>query len=185
MKKLLFVLIGLFTWASVACAAVNINTATKTELESIKGIGPVKAQAIIDYRAAHGGFKSIDELDKVKGIGKGTLDKIRGDVSLSGNTAPAIARPSVTPAAVATPAKPPAPATIASPVKPASPASAVTAKPAAVAIPVTPAMGKKESAKSDAAIDKKAQDKKEDKSKKAEKKEDAKAKKKDTAKEKP
>ena len=160
MKKLLLALIGLFAWASVAFSAVNINTATKTELESIKGIGPVKAQAIIDYRTAHGSFKSIDELDNVKGIGKSTLGKIRGDVSLSGNAAPKMAKPSVTPAAAATPTTP----------------APMSKKESA---------NTKDHVKSDAGKDKKAQDKKEEKSKKAEKKADAKAKKKDAAKEKP
>lgn len=177
MKKLLLVLVGLFAWASVAFAAVNINTASKTELESIKGIGPVKAQAIIDYRTAHGSFKSIDELDNVKGIGKGTLGKIRGDVSLSGNTAPKIAKPNVAPAGVPTAAKSPVPPSVATPVKPASPATAAPAKPAAMA--KEDSAKTKDNAKSDAGKDKKAQDKK------TEKKADAKAKKKDAVKEKP
>ena len=179
MKKIILVLIGLFAWASVAFAAVNINTATKAELESIKGIGPVKAQAIIDYRAKYGGFKSVDDLDKVTGIGKATLEKIRGDVTLSGY----VAKPSVAPATAATPAKPAIPATMASPAKPTAPTPAVAAKPA---VPVTPAVPApalkketakaKESAKADAGKDKKVQDKKEDKSKKDDKKDDAKAK---------
>jgi competence protein ComEA len=68
---------------SIACAAVDINTATQTELENVKGFGPVKAQAIIDYRQKHGHFKSIDELDKVSGIGPGTISKVRKALSIS------------------------------------------------------------------------------------------------------
>jgi len=54
---------------------VNINTASLEALCSLSGIGPVKAQAIIDYRAQHGPFSSPQDLIKVKGIGQITLDK--------------------------------------------------------------------------------------------------------------
>jgi competence protein ComEA len=61
---------------------VNINTATLEELDTLIGIGPVKAQAIIDYRVEHGGFKTIDELLEVKGIGEKTLEKLKDKVTL-------------------------------------------------------------------------------------------------------
>ncbi|MFA7025765.1 MAG: helix-hairpin-helix domain-containing protein, partial [Candidatus Cloacimonadaceae bacterium] len=51
-------------------APVNINTASLETLCSLSGIGPVKAQAIIDYRAQHGPFSSPQDLIKVKGIGQ-------------------------------------------------------------------------------------------------------------------
>lgn len=73
--------------AGTALAVVNINTATKEELSTLKGIGGSKAQAIIDYRKKHGDFKSIDDLGKVEGIGPDTLKKLRGQLSLSGKTA--------------------------------------------------------------------------------------------------
>jgi len=72
----------------MAFAAVNINSATKAQLESLSGIGPVRAQAIIDYRAKNGPFKSIDDVKKVNGVGDATFDKIKGDISLSGTTVP-------------------------------------------------------------------------------------------------
>jgi competence protein ComEA len=65
-----------------AYAAVELNTATQEELETLDGIGPVKAQAIIDYREKHLGFRTIEELDKVEGIGPQTINKIRKDISI-------------------------------------------------------------------------------------------------------
>lgn len=56
---------------------ININTATQEELESLPSIGEVRAQAIIIYREEHGGFRTIDELKEVSGIG----DKIFADIS--------------------------------------------------------------------------------------------------------
>lgn len=61
---------------------ININQASNKELAAIKGIGTQKAQAIIEYRQANGDFVSIEELVKVKGIGKSTLQKITPFVSL-------------------------------------------------------------------------------------------------------
>lgn len=56
---------------------ININTASSSELQSLTGIGEVKAGAIIEYREQNGGFSSVDELINVKGIGEKTLEKIR------------------------------------------------------------------------------------------------------------
>ena len=89
MKKmvnvLLMVVAGLM--ALPAFAAVNINTATQSELEAIKGLGPTKAQSIIAYREANGNFKSVDDLDKVKGFGKASIEKIKGDLSVGADSA--------------------------------------------------------------------------------------------------
>ena len=54
----------------------NINTATQSQLESIKGIGPSKAKAILAFLAEHGPVSNLSELTKVKGIGKKTVEKI-------------------------------------------------------------------------------------------------------------
>ena len=50
MKKLLLAIVTFLSFSLSAFAAVNINTATQAELETLDGVGPVKAQAIIDYR---------------------------------------------------------------------------------------------------------------------------------------
>src|SRR6185295_7422538 len=81
---LLFVFALLF--AGVAFAAVNINTASKEELEALPGIGPVKAQAIIDHGTANGRFKPVEDIMQVKGIKDGEFAKIKGQIAVTGAT---------------------------------------------------------------------------------------------------
>lgn len=83
MKKLLSIFVSLMMMCT-ASFAVDLNKATQAELEALKGIGEVKAKAIIDYRTKNGPFKSVDDLDKVKGVGKGIIAKIGGDVTIDG-----------------------------------------------------------------------------------------------------
>ena len=59
--------------ASPAGALVNLNTADQTTLETLPGVGPVTATAILDWRTEHGGFTAVDELLEVDGIGEATL----------------------------------------------------------------------------------------------------------------
>jgi len=83
MKKFLGSLVALLAMVALPVfAAVNINTATQSELEAVKGLGPAKAKAIIAYREQNGAFKSVDDLDKVKGFGKATVDKLREELSV-------------------------------------------------------------------------------------------------------
>ena len=63
---------------------VNINTADLSALMTLKGIGEVYAQRIIDYRTAHGPFTSIDELMKVEGIGTKRFDDIKNSITTGG-----------------------------------------------------------------------------------------------------
>lgn len=83
MKKLIGGMLLLAGLLSVqAFAAVNINTATQSQLEAVKGLGPVKAKAIISHRETNGKFKSIDDLDNVKGFGKASVNKLREELTI-------------------------------------------------------------------------------------------------------
>lgn len=61
---------------------ISINTASAQSLTGLPGIGPSKAQAIVDYRSRTGGFKSLDELKKVKGIGPKTYEALKELITL-------------------------------------------------------------------------------------------------------
>jgi len=61
---------------------ININKATQTELENLPGIGPVKAGRIIEYRQDHGGFKRLEELMEVYGIGTKTFASMKNKIIL-------------------------------------------------------------------------------------------------------
>ena len=63
--------------AASAPSTVNVNTATVEELTALPGIGEKRAHAILDARKQKGGFKSVDELTEVKGIGPANLEKLR------------------------------------------------------------------------------------------------------------
>jgi competence protein ComEA len=82
MKKLLTLCAVFLLWAQIAIAGININTADQKTLESLPGIGPAKASAIINYRTDHGTFSSTHELTNVKGIGKKLLVKIQDQVEV-------------------------------------------------------------------------------------------------------
>ncbi len=85
MKKLLILLV-LFSVNALA-KPVNINTADAKQIsQSLKGIGLVKAEAIIEYRTKYGPFKTRKELSKVKGIGEKTIEKNLNDIILSKST---------------------------------------------------------------------------------------------------
>ena len=61
---------------------LNLNTATLEQLDTLDGIGPATAQAILTYREQHGGFSSVEEIDQVPGIGEVTLASLREAVTV-------------------------------------------------------------------------------------------------------
>jgi competence protein ComEA len=66
---------------SAATSTVDINTADATGLETLDGIGPALAQRILAYRTAHGGFRSVNDLQNVTGIGPKKFAAIKGSVT--------------------------------------------------------------------------------------------------------
>ena len=93
MKRILVVLAALLL-SGAAAAALNLNTATKDELVALPGIGPAKAQAIVDYRNQHGPFKSVDEIRKVKGIGEKLFLQIKPELAIGAPARNAVAQAS-------------------------------------------------------------------------------------------
>ena len=63
-------------------APVSLNTATAEQLDTLDGVGPATASKILDYRRQHGGFRSIDDLGEIPGIGPKRLAALRGKVQL-------------------------------------------------------------------------------------------------------
>ncbi|MDP2783198.1 MAG: ComEA family DNA-binding protein [Sulfurimicrobium sp.] len=86
MKKFLLVVFAWFSFMGLAFAAtpVDLNSANQAQLESVTGIGPVKAKAVIEYRTKNGPFKSVDDLQKVTGFGKASVGKLRSEVTVGG-----------------------------------------------------------------------------------------------------
>ena len=61
---------------------ININTATLEELMTLSGVGESKALSIIEYRNNVGGFKSIEEIKNVRGIGDAAFEKIKNNITI-------------------------------------------------------------------------------------------------------
>lgn len=85
-----FCILAFFPFCVRAADLVNINTADSAALQTLDGIGPSKAQAIIDYRTQNGPFQSIEDIQNVSGIGPATYDKIKDSITVGADaSAPA------------------------------------------------------------------------------------------------
>ncbi|WP_343656948.1 ComEA family DNA-binding protein [Paraburkholderia caribensis] len=126
LKKLLMLIAVLVLSLSAGlAAAVEVNSADQAALESVKGIGPVHAKAIIDERTKNGPFKDADDLaNRVKGIGQKSVKNLEAaGLTINGSSAPPTGAPAKAPAGTmsksapapaATTAQTPAPAEAAS-----------------------------------------------------------------------
>lgn len=82
-KQVTLTIMILLFLVGIAFAAININTANEQQLQELTGVGPVTAEAIIEYREANDGFDNIDELMEVRGIGPRTLEQLRDQVTVA------------------------------------------------------------------------------------------------------
>ena len=82
MKKLVLFASFIILFIKAAFALVNINSASYEELLTIKGVGPKKAQAIIEYRNTHGKFHNVDELNQIKGFSDKSVSKITPQIEI-------------------------------------------------------------------------------------------------------
>jgi len=85
-RLLAILLLALFLASPAWAGTVDLNSATQSELETLPGIGPAKAAAIIEYRSTLGPFTSIPQLDEVPGIGPATLSRLMPLVNVGGAT---------------------------------------------------------------------------------------------------
>jgi competence ComEA-like helix-hairpin-helix protein len=65
---------------------ININTATADQIAMLPGVGPKKAQGLVDYRSKNGNFKNIEDLQKVPGIKQKKIDKVKDYLIFDGET---------------------------------------------------------------------------------------------------
>jgi competence protein ComEA len=128
MKNILLVLVTAFAFSIPAWAVVDLNTATQSQLETLDGVGPKKAQAIIEYRKKNGAFKSASDLDKVPGFGAKTVDNLKKDITVGNPKAAAAGKTDKMVKEAKSVAKPAVPVAI--PTKPTVPATKPAAMPA-------------------------------------------------------
>ena len=86
MRSIILIGVLALSWLPLSALAgpVNVNTADAATISAeLKGIGPAKARAIVEYREKYGPFESIDDLTLVSGIGERTIEQNRADILLA------------------------------------------------------------------------------------------------------
>lgn len=73
---------------SIPPLAVDLNRASEAELGLLPGLGPDRARRLVVHRAVYGPFRSVDEIERVKGIGAGAAERLRGLASAGGKGSP-------------------------------------------------------------------------------------------------
>lgn len=82
--KILLATLLIMAWGSAISGTANINAMSASELaENLSGIGQAKAEAIVEYRKQNGPFKSIEDLNNVRGIGEKLIAKNRNNITLN------------------------------------------------------------------------------------------------------
>jgi competence protein ComEA len=85
MKRLLLATALLPLSVGLALATVNVNTAQQSELQRTKGLDKHKAKAIIEYRAEHGPFQSLEDLEKLPGFSREVVAKVAPEIAFTGD----------------------------------------------------------------------------------------------------
>jgi competence protein ComEA len=97
LKKAWFVAIALALSPLAMAGQVDINTADAKTLETVKGLGSKKAEAIVEYRKQHGPFRSVEDLTQVPGIKDLTLEKVRSQLTVGESATESTPEPAATP----------------------------------------------------------------------------------------
>lgn len=87
-KQIIALTTTFLVFFSTSFAQVNINTANEQELQTLKGIGEIKAKSIVEYREKNGKFQSVDDLKNVDGFGEKTVNKLRDQVVVTADEKP-------------------------------------------------------------------------------------------------
>lgn len=119
---------GLYAKKKPPAQPVNLNTASSAELQQVPGIGPATADKILQARKSYGAFKSVDDLQAIKGIGPKRLEKMRKYLMVG--KPPQAPKPATHPAASAQAKSPPPANPATKPAAPSKPTPAAKTPPA-------------------------------------------------------